>query len=375
MPDISANPSPESTGTEPRWKRRFADNREARRWNLVSLLLTLPLLLVSVYYYGAQVLRTAVVAALVACVCEFLAGRLILRKPAGDDWNAIVTGIWIALMLPAEFAPTNNVALYAAIGSAFAILVVKIPFGGTMHVPFTPAAAGFSFLAVCFPQKIFAYLPSVLVPPIQNSSLAAMLQQGRSALEGRQLSSIMLGNVVGPMGTSVIFLIAAILIAQLFIKERHGAVLVSVGFIAAAAVLAFIYPRVTGDVWQPNSSFFQSLIELFPMSLGPTFRTRLVSVGMEMCAGSLLFAAVFLLPDPAIMPGRWYMRLAWGAMAAVLCMLLRFLGSFEEGVCFAVLLADAFLPLFYRMQSEMEDQKRFRNRLRRSLRGGYSKLT
>jgi len=370
MPEISANPSPESTGAEPRWKRRFADNREARRWNLASLLLTLPLLLVSVYYYGTQVLRTAVIAALVACVCEFAAGRLILRKPAGDDWNAIVTGIWIALMLPAEFAPTNNVALYAAIGSAFAILVVKIPFGGTMHVPFTPAAAGFSFLAVCFPQKIFAYIPSVLAPPIQNSSLAAMLQQGRSALEGRQLSSIMLGNVVGPMGTSVIFLIAAILIAQLFIKERHGAVLVSVGFIAAAAVLAFMYPRVTGDVWQPNASFLQSLVELFPRSLGPTFRTRLISVVMELCAGSLLFAAVLLLPDPAIMPGRWYMRLAWGGMAAVLCMLLRFLGSFEEGACFAVLLADAFLPLFYRLQSEMEDQKRFRDRLRRSLRGG-----
>ena len=124
------------------------------------------------------------------------------------------------------------------------------------------------------------------------------------------------------------------------------------------------------SVWQPNASFLQSLIELFPRLLGPTFRTRLISVGMELCAGSLLFAAVFLLPDPAIMPGRWYMRLAWGGMAAVLCMLLRFLGSFEEGVCFAVLLADAFLPLFYRMQSEMEDQKRFRDRLRRSLRGG-----
>ena len=370
MPDISATKEPKIPEAEPRWKRRFADSREARRWNLVSLLLTLPLLLVSVYYYSAQVLRTAVIAALVAWVCEIAAGRLILRKQTGDDWNAIATGVWIALMLPAEFAPNNNVALYAAIGAAFAVLVVKIPFGGTMHVPFTPAAAGFSFLAVCFPQKIFSYIPSVLAPPIQNNSLAAMLQQGRSALEGRQLSSILLGNVVGPMGTSVIFLILAVLVAQLFIKERHGAVLTSVGFIVTAAVLAFVFPRVTGTMWQPNASFLKTLVELFPRSLGPTFHMRLVSVGMEMCAGSLLFAAVFLLPDPAIMPGRWHMRLAWGAMAAVLCMLLRFLGSFEEGVCFAILLADAFLPLFYRFQSEMEDQKRFRERLKRSLRGG-----
>jgi len=367
------NPT-EQTAHEPRWKRRFADNREARRWNLASLLLTMPLLLVSVYYYGAHILRTAAIAALAALVCEAAAGRLILRRQTGDDWNAIVTGIWIAMMLPAELTPNNNIALYAAIGSAFAILVVKIPFGGTMHVPFTPAAAGFASLAVCFPQIIFSYTPSAFAPPIHNSSLAAMLQQGRSALEGGQLSGILLGNVVGPMGTSVILVIAAILIAQLFIKGRRGAVLVSVGFIATAALLAFLFPRVTGPAWQPGTALFRTLAEAFPRSVGSPLQTRLISVGMELCAGSLLFAAVFLLPDPAIMPGRRSMRLAWGAMAAALCMLLRHIGIFEEGVCFAVLLADAFIPLFYRLQTELEDQKRFQ-RLRRPFAGGRSQET
>ena len=369
MPD-KIEPTAESAASEPRWKRRFADNREARRWNLASLLMTLPLLLVSMYYYGPHILRTAAVAALTALVCEVAAGRLILRKQAGDDWNAIATGIWIAMMLPAELQPNNNIALYAAIGSAFAVLMVKIPFGGTMHVPFTPAAAGFSSLAVCFPQIVFDYTPSALAPPIHDSSLAAMLQQGRSALEGRQLSGILLGNVVGPMGTSVVLVIAAVLAAQLFIKERRGAVLTSVGFIVTAALLAFAFPRVVGQAWQPGTPFLRALAEALPRIVGARRDTRLASVGMELCAGSLLFAAVFLLPDPAIMPGRRSMRFAWGAMAAALCMLLRHIGIFEEGVCFAVLLADAFIPLFYRLQSEMEDQKRFRRRLRRSFTGG-----
>ena len=368
MPD-KADIIEKADSAQPRWKRRFADNREARRWNLTSLLLTLPLLLVSVYYYGPHILRTAAVAALTALVCEVAAGRLILRRQTGDDWNAIATGIWIAMMLPAELRPNNNIALYAAIGSAFAILVVKIPFGGTMHVPFTPAAAGFSSLAVCFPQIIFSYVPSSMAPPIHESSLAAMLQQGRSALEGRQLSGILLGNVVGPMGTCVILVILAVLVAQLFIKERRGAVLVSAGFLVTAAVLAFIFPRVVGQIPRPDTPLLQALVDFFPRTMGTALRTRLVSVGMELCAGSLFFAAVFLLPDPAIMPRRWYMRLAWGAMAAALCMLLRNIGIFEEGVCFAVLLADAFIPLFYRLQTELEDQERFRVRLRRSLTG------
>ena len=331
---------------EPRWKQRFADNKEARGWNLTSLLLSLPLLVVGSYYYGANALRTAVVAALAAVLCEWAAARLILRKRTIDDWNAVVTGILIACMLPAEVKSTFSAPVYAAIGAIFAVLVVKIPFGGTMHAPFTPAAAGLAFLTVCFPKTVFNYLPSAQVPPLYNQSLARMLQQGRSVMDGRQLSGILLGQTAGPMGTGCILLIAVALLASFLIKKRRGAALVSLSFVAAVAVLSFLMPRVTGA------------------GAG----VRLASAGMELCSGSLLFAAVYLLPDPAIMPQRWFTRLGFGALAGLLCVTMRQLGnlqqgSYEETVWFAVLLADAFMPLLYRLQAEIRNQQEFRERV------------
>jgi len=260
-----------------------------------------------------------------------------------DDWNAVVTGVWIACMLPADLLvkSTFPVPVYAALGAVFAVLVVKIPFGGTMHAPFTPAAAGFAFLTVCFPKTVFDFLPSAEVPPPYSTSLALMLQQGRSVVGSKQFDSILLGQSVGPMGTGCILALAAALVGMLLLSKRRTAALASVGFLAAVAAVSFLLPRVTGGGW----------------------RVRLDSVGMELCSGSLLFAAVFLLPDPAILPRRWHTRLAFGALGGLLCAMLRQLGSFEETVCFAILLADAFMPLGYRIQSELRHQKEFRERV------------
>ena len=337
----------------PRWKQRFADNSEARSWNLTSLLMSLPLLLVGSYYYGDKVLRSAVAAALAAVLCELVAARLILRKRTIDDWNAVVTGVWIACMLPAEVKSTFSAPVYAAVGAVYAVLVVKIPFGGTMHAPFTPAAAGMAFLTVCFPKTVFNYMPSTLAPSPYSQSLTLMLQQGRSVMlsldpeqgslvaDSKQVTGILLGQTVGPMGTGCIVLLTAALLAMLLLHKRRSAALASLGFLGVVAAMSFLFPRVTGS----------------------GLAVRLASMGMELFSGSLLFAAVFLLPDPAIMPLRWHTRLGFGAMAGLLCVLLRQMSRFEESVCFAVLLADAFMPLLYRLQAELHSQKEFRERV------------
>ncbi|MDR3314351.1 MAG: RnfABCDGE type electron transport complex subunit D [Oscillospiraceae bacterium] len=310
----------------PRWKKLLRDNREARRWNLVSLELTLPLLVVGYYYYGAAVPRLAVIAALAAMICEAVAGRLVLRRRTVDDWNAAVVGVWVACMLPAGSPPW-----LAVVGAAFAILVVKIPFGGTLSAPFIPAAAGFAFLTVCFPARVFAYVPSVLVDPVDYRSLASLLRGGQFVPHVRNISYVLLGQTVGPMGTGSLIVIAAVLLISFLLKGRRTAALASLSFLAAAALLAFAFPRIAGS--------------------------RLDSVWMELCSGSLAFAAVFLLPDPATLPRRWFTRAGYGAMAGVLAMLLRYLGSYEESACFALLLANAAMPLLIRAKNEIAHLK------------------
>lgn len=304
-----------------RVKEQSREKSAARRWNLASLYMTLPLLLVGYYYYGADMFRLAAIPALAAVACEAVASRLILRRRTVDDWNAVVIGLWIACMLPAGCAPWLG-----AVGSAFAVLVVKIPFGGVESAPFIPAAAGFAFLTVCFPDRVFAYVPSELAAPAAYSSLTFLLRGGHFVPDTRYLTEIVMGQTVGPMGTGGIFVIAAVLLGSFLLKQRRTAALASLSFLVTAALLAYIFPRAGGS--------------------------RLDSVWMELCSGSLAFAAVYLLPDPATLPRRWYTRAAYGAAAAALTMLLRGLGSYEENVCFALLLANAAMPLMIRIKLE-----------------------
>ncbi|MDR1927776.1 MAG: RnfABCDGE type electron transport complex subunit D, partial [Oscillospiraceae bacterium] len=315
--------------TVPPLRQTVLSDREVTQWNVGSLLLTLPLLLLGFYYYGGQALRLAVIAAAAAVLIELAAGRVLLRRNTLRDWNAVVIGLWIACMLPAQISP-----LYAVAGTAFAILVVKLPFGGTQNAPFVPAAAGFAFLSVCFPEAVFRFQSSDIIAPVDERSLASYLLEGGSLFNDRQLAPILLGQTVGPMGTGGILVIAAVLAATLLIRQRRSAALASLGFVATVAALALLFPRSFGSRWG--------------------------ALGMELSSGCLLFAAVYLLPDPAQLPRRWYTRLGYGVLAGVFCVLLRHLGSYEENVCFAILLANATTPLLIRIQDEIHHLRSIR---------------
>jgi len=342
---------PKQKQPQPRWKQRLATHRDARRWNLTSIALTLPLLLLGYFYYGTAALHVAAVSVLAAVLAELLFGRLFLRKNTLGDWNAVVVGLWIACMLPAFIPPPeqydmlgNYAAWYAALGSIFAIVVVKIPFGGTKHMPFSPAAAGFAFLTVCFPHRVFTFIPSEVVPSVRQRSLALLLNLGENAINSDNLPNILLGHTSGPMGTGVILVIAVLLVVMLLLKSRRSYAMASVGFIVTVCALAFVFPRVN------------------PGPDGMTMTLRAASMGMELFSGSLLFAAVFLLQEPSTLPTRWHSRLVMGAIAGGLTILLRNLGTFEENVVFAILLANAALPAIYRLQDEIQQQKIFRSK-------------
>ncbi|MDR2646564.1 MAG: RnfABCDGE type electron transport complex subunit D, partial [Oscillospiraceae bacterium] len=116
-----------------RFESWIASDAENRDWNRTSLLMTLPLLVLGVYAYGAQALRLAAIAAGTAFLLELIAGKIVLRRVTATDWNAVVTGLWIACMLPPQISPW-----FAVAGVCFAVLVVKIPFGGFRGAPFVP---------------------------------------------------------------------------------------------------------------------------------------------------------------------------------------------------------------------------------------------
>ncbi len=283
---------------------------------LEYMLMLLAPAIVSWYYYGSNALRLLFVGAISSVIFELIADVVMKRdKHSVLDFHSVFTGVTLAMMLPA----TASTGLIIA-GTAFAVFVAKVPFGSTMKTPFVPAAAAMAFLSVCFPGEVFAF-PAVGADTENfeaGTSLAAMLHVGGSQhLNMLRVLSIVSGNVPGPMGACC----AAALIGccAFFLILKPKKLCNVVGFVAACAVLALLFPR--GSFGRVNSLF------------------------MELCSGTLLFSAIFFATDPATSPKHPISRFVYGAFAGTLCMLVRYFGAFEDGSCFGILLANAFWPI------------------------------
>ena len=276
---------------------------------------------VAVWYYGGKFLSVAAVSVITALVCDFSAKAILGKIFHLRDFSNIFIGLAIALMLPA------GIPLYVpAVAAAFAVLAVKIPFGGALHAPFVPSAAGFAFISICFKDLIFDYSVNSETKLLGANSIGSMLMKNQSVkIAGSNVFDILAGNVAGPMGTGCGILMIACCV-YLFVR-RKKALLATLGFVAACAVCAVVSPRIN----IPETSGAVSAL--------------LTSVVLELSAGSLMFAGVFLLTDHATLPQNGLVRVIYGAVCGVVCMKMRELGVFEETVCFAILLANGLRPL------------------------------
>ncbi len=296
------------------------------------------------YYYGGTVLRLVAVCMLTGVLCES-AGSFVMRCPRDlGDCSALFIGAATALMLPADFPLWS-----AAAGVAFAVIAVKLPLGGTAFSPFTPVAAGFSFMCLCWPDRIFDY-PALDTGAgyVNGSSLAGMLSVN-TAIRPNSINvfDILTGSVPGATGATCIVVLLG---CAAYLGFRQRASLVnSAGFLAACAVMALLFPRVYSD------------------------HARLVSLLMELCSGLLIFAAVFLVTDPATSPERPRYRFIYGAFTGLVCMLLRYFGKFEESVCFAILITDAVWPPLEERLLRREKKRTLRKKVRQRSKASASR--
>ena len=264
-------------------------------------------------YYGARVLAVVAAGVIGAVLSDMLFCAVLKRRFLLRDLSNVFIGAVIALMLPA------GVPLYVpAVAAVFAVIIAKVPFGGALRTPFVPAAAGFAFVSVCFKEQVFDFSYNSAEKMLGARSLGALLLNGNSVrLNLINVFDILSGNVAGPMGAGCGLLMLACLVFLLV--RRKGALIAPLSFIAVCVLYAAVMPRV-------NASVFTSIF-------------------MEISAGSLLFAAVFLMSDHSTQPQKIHTKIIYGVLSGFFCMLMRTVGTYEETVCFAVLLANAFTPI------------------------------
>lgn len=277
----------------------------------------LALLIFSAFSYGWHPVVLTALSVFSAVVCELIGNAVRHQRPTIFDGAALVTGTIIGLLM-------SPITAYwvPMLASAFAIVVVKIPFGGTGRNVFNPAAAGVALVTQCFPTRVFTYpdatanpsLPLGELPENIITKLSPAAELAAGAKTSFTFADVAWGEMSGPIGATAIFILVAAA-AFLFIR-RKASLLITLPYLLSCVLLTLLFPRSAEG-------------------------SAMYNVALELCSGYLLFAGVFLLNDPVTAPKHSLARVVYGVLAGVMVMLLRHIGRFEEGACFAILLVNA----------------------------------
>lgn len=285
----------------------------------------LPAVIVSVVFYGLGeivVLATSVI----SCVLiEYLITRFLLKKPSTIcDYSAAVTGILLALNLP-----YTTPWWVVFIGALFAIGVVKMTFGGLGQNIFNPAIAGRVFLLVSFPSYMTKWqMPQGLfgLDAVTGSTPLGMITEGLA--KDQTVPEIMSAN-----GLSY---------SQMLFANLGG----SVGEISALALLAgFVYllvrrvikPHITLSIWGTVAA-----VSLIFWLINPD---RFTDPVFNLLTGGMILGSCFMATDYVTSPMTVKGGIIYGIGIGFITLMIRYFGSYPEGMSFAILIMNSVVPL------------------------------
>jgi len=308
----------------------ISEYRSTRSVMIDVIIGLVPVIAAAGYYFRIHALILISTCVISAVATEWLCNLIRKKENSLGDFSAVVTGIILALSLPPSLPVWT-----AIIGSAFAIAIGKMVFGGLGSNVFNPAMAGRAFLTVSFgalmttwtvPATIDATMPKISpVNTIHARTQATPLAFSKEAIKGQkkievvneQTKAAITGEVGGCLGeTSAI----ALLIGGLYLFIRRTInIHIPLAVILSAVVFAAIFYLIDSEKYAQ-----------------PVF---------HLTSGGLLLCAFFIATDPVTAPltpkGMWIFGIGVGAIT----MLIRIVGEYPEGVMYSVLLMNAMTPL------------------------------
>ena len=288
-------------------------------WVIIALM---PALIASFMVFGIGSLIVTATSVLSCLFFEWFITRVFLKRPSTlADGSAIITGILLAFNLP------SNLPLYMiVVGALVAIGIGKMAFGGLGNNPFNPALVGRVFLLISFPAKMTSWpvphqltayadavtgaTPMNLIGQIAGGNTAAMDQLPA-------LKDLFLGNIGGCIGevSALALLIGLVILLWRKVITWH----IPVTILATVAVL-------TGIMWLINPVLY----------VNPLY---------HLCSGGLMLGAIFMATDYVTSPMTTKGMVWYGIGIGFLTVIIRYFGSYPEGMSFAILLMNAVTPL------------------------------
>ena len=280
----------------------------------------LPAAVAGVYFFRLNALSAMFFCILGTVGTEFLYQKFTKQKSTIGDFSAVVTGLLLAFNVPASLP-----WWMCLVGGIFAILVVKMVFGGIGCNFVNPALAARAFLLASFPVAMTAWTqPGVNwigknLDAVTTATPLSFLKNGAAGLadlssNGISLADMMIGNIGGCIGeTSAILL----LLGGVYLMYK-GIInyVIPVFYIATVFILTFI-------VGGFNITF--AIYQLF--------------------AGGLMLGGFFMLTDYTTSPMTKKGQIIYAVLAGLITTVIRMYGGYPEGVSYSILLVNCLAPL------------------------------
>ncbi len=271
-----------------------------------SIMLDVAISLLPAAIAGCIIFGLSALAVILACIAsavlaEYVFNAITKRTQTIFDLSAIVTGLLLALNLPA-----NTPIWQCVVGSVFAIIIVKCIFGGIGCNLVNPAITARVFMLVAFTNLA---TPAFPVDAVSSATPLVNLANGESV----NILDLFLGNIGGAIGeTSAL----ALLIGGIYL----------------------LYRRVI--TWHIPVSIIASVFVFSFLLDGFSFTNALAWI----LSGGLFLGAFFMATDYVTSPATAKGKIIYGIGIAVITVLIRFYGNYPEGVSFAILMLNILNP-------------------------------
>ena len=300
---------------------------ESTKKIMYSVIIALmPAFLFSIYYFGFDAVRVTLIAVASCVLVEWLIQKFLIKGECTiGDGSAIITGMLLAFNLP-----SNIPAWMIIVGSIVAIGIGKMSFGGLGNNPFNPALVGRVFMLISFPVAMTTWptpkplfgeaLTDAVTGPTALGFVKEALAQGVPAneLTSQITDYIYYSGSLGEIGSIAIIIGGLFLIFRKVIDWQTPVII-----IATVAIISTV-------CWLIDpAQFVHPMIHIF--------------------GGGLMLGAFFMATDMATSPMTMNGKIVFAIGVGALTIIIRLWGAYPEGMSFAILIMNAFVPLINKM--------------------------
>ncbi len=297
---------------------------ESTKKIMYSVIIALmPAFLFSIYYFGFNAVRVTLISVAACVLVEWLIQKFLIKGPCTiADGSAIITGILLAFNLP-----SNIPAWMIIVGSIVAIGIGKMSFGGLGNNPFNPALVGRVFMLISFPvamttwptpQPLFGGAElDALTGPTLLGYVKEGLSQGISAenlIIYDNIKGFIYSGSLGEIGSIAVIIGGLFLIIRKVIDWQTPVII-----IATVAIISTVCHIID------PTQFVHPMVHIF--------------------GGGLMLGAFFMATDMATSPMTMKGKIVFSIGVGALTIIIRLWGAYPEGMSFAILIMNAFVPL------------------------------